>query len=458
VSQLLRRLNQNGAVLGALVLLSQCGGSDITLPSEAAPSAISKVHGDEQNGSAGAPLGEPLIVKVVDRSGDPVASQRVAFSLDGESQGAQVTPEATTGPDGQASADWRLGAAVGTQAVKGRVVGREDLEVTFTAEAEAAEARRLEYVNGSDQTTAVGTAVPNPLIVRVTDQFGNPVAGIEVEWEAESGSVDPSSSTTGPDGQAEANWVLSSSTGAHTATASSSGLEGSPITFTGIAVPGSAFRLVLVSGNNQSGSPGQELDDPLVVRLVDAEGNGVPDRAVSWVVGVGGGSVSATTSTTGGDGEAQVEWTLGPGSGLNTVNAVVSGIGVASFRATAGTGGGGGGGGGSTPSQLRFLVGPSDSEEDRRISPAVQVEVLDQNGTRVTEAEIEINLDLIGDEDELDGDDQERTRDGVATFDKLEVDQEGEYRLRATADGLPAVESNTFEVHDRGRGGRGGED
>jgi hypothetical protein len=83
----------------------------------------------------------------------------------------------------------------------------------------------------------------------------------------------------------------------------------------------------------------------------------------------------------------------------------------------------------------------------------VQVEVLDQNGTRVTDVEIEIKLDLVGDEDKLDGDDSKRTHDGVATFDKLEIDQEGEYRLRATADGLPAVESNTFEVHDRGRGG-----
>jgi hypothetical protein len=97
-------------------------------------------------------------------------------------------------------------------------------------------------------------------------------------------------------------------------------------------------------------------------------------------------------------------------------------------------------------------VQPSDSEEDRRISPAIEVEVLDQNGNRVTEGEIEINLDLIGDDDELDGDDRERTRSGVAAFDKLEVDQEGEYRLRATADGLPAVESNTFRVHERDRG------
>jgi adhesin/invasin len=449
VSQLLRRLIQNGAVLGASLLLSHCGGSDITLPSEGAPHAISIVDGDKQNGSAGGPLGEPLIVKVVDRSGDPVVRQRVAFSLDQESEGSAVTPEDTTGPDGTASADWVLGSAVGTQTVSASVVGKEDLRVTFEAAAEPAQAQRLEYVSGDGQTTAVGTAVPSPLVVRVTDQFGNPVAGIEVQWEVESGSVDPSSSVTGPDGQAQAHWVLGSSTGAHTARAQSGSLAGSPVTFTGTAVPGTASQLVLVSGNNQSASPGQELNDPLVVRLVDEQGNGIPDRAVSWVVGVGGGSVSTTTSTTDGNGEAQVRWTLGAAPGLNTLNAVVSGVDVVGFRATAATGGGGGGGGGSTPSQLRFLVQPSDSEEDRRISPAVEVEVLDQNGNRVTQGEIEINLDLIGNDDELDGEDRERTRSGIAVFDKLEVDQEGEYRLRATADGLPPVESNTFQVQER---------
>jgi hypothetical protein len=78
------------------------------------------------------------------------------------------------------------------------------------------------------------------------------------------------------------------------------------------------------------------------------------------------------------------------------------------------------------------------------------IEVLDQDGNRVTDQEVEIKLELIGDEDgELEGDDTERTRAGVATFDKIEVDEEGDYRLRATSDGLPAIESNAFEIRER---------
>jgi hypothetical protein len=206
--------------------------------------------------------------------------------------------------------------------------------------------------------------------------------------------------------------------------------------------------LELVSGNDQSAPPGQELAQPLVVRLVDDEGNGVPNRAVSWVIGVGGGSVSSATSTTNGNGEAETRWTLGPTAGSNTLNAVVSGVGFVRFTATASQGGGGGGG--SSPSGLRFLVQPSDAEEGRKISPPVVVEVLDQSGARVTDQEIEIKLELIGDDDgRLKGDERERTRSGVATFDDVEVDEEGDYRLRATAKGLPAVESNEFEIRER---------
>jgi hypothetical protein len=289
----------------------------------------------------------------------------------------------------------------------------------------------------------VGTALSAPLVVEATDQFGNPVADVRVEWDAQAGSVDPSSAQTGADGRAETSWVLGSSTGLQTATAASEDLEGSPVTFTSTAVPGSADELVRVSGNNQSARPGQELDEPLVVRLVDGQGNGISDRAVSWVVGVGGGSVSSTTSTTDGDGEAQARWTLGPSTGTNTLNAVVSGVGFVGFTAVATNSGG------SSPDRLRFRVQPSDTEKDQEISPPVEVEVLDQDGNRVTDEEIEIKLELSGDEDgKLKGHDKERTRDGVATFDKIKVDEEGDYRLRASADGLPSVDSDQFEVHD----------
>ncbi len=67
----------------------------------------------------------------------------------------------------------------------------------------------------------------------------------------------------------------------------------------------------------------------------------------------------------------------------------------------------------------------------------------------MTDREIEIKLELIGDDrGKLKGRRNQKTRSGVATFDDIEVDREGDYRLRATSDGLPPVESNGFEIED----------
>jgi hypothetical protein len=225
-------------------------------------------------------------------------------------------------------------------------------------------------------------------------------------------------------------------------------------------VAGSADRLVQVSGNNQSADPGAELAQPLVVRLVDREGNGVSGRAVAWVVGVGGGRVASSTSTTGADGQAKALWTLGS-AGTNTLNAVVSGVGVVGFTATARSGGGdggGGGGGGSQATRLAFRTQPSDTREGEQISPPVEVVVLDAQGNRFTDREFEVKLELTGDHDgRLGGNKTGRTRSGVATFSDLSVGRRGTYRLHATAEGLQAADSHRFDVHSRRGGGDEGD-
>jgi hypothetical protein len=452
MSRSLRRIGLIGAMFGALVVLARCGGSGLTLPGDISAAAISIKDGNNQHGSAGAPLPDSLVVEVLDQRGEPAVNQSVSFALEEDLLGAGVTALSLTDSEGLAKAEWVLGATTGPQAVIASVAG-VDTTLRFEAEAGPAQAQRIEAQSGDQQEAPVGSELPSPLVVLVTDPFGNPVENVQVDWSAENGSVDPNSSSTGPDGRASTTWVLGSGLGQQSASGSSGILNGSPVTFTATAVAGSPNDLVIVSGNGQSGPPGQELPQPLVVRLVDGEGNGVPNRAVTWVIGMGGGSVAPATSTTNGNGEAEARWTLGSTSGASTLSAVVSGVGFVRFTATAtqGSGGGGGGGGGSSsPRSLRFLVQPSDAEVDRRMFPPVMIELLDQNGSRVTDQEIEIKLELIGDDDgRLKGDERERTRSGVATFDDLEVDKEGDYRLRATADGLPAVESNAFEIRER---------
>jgi Bacterial Ig-like domain (group 1) len=445
-------VNRLSALLGgfgvALTALIGCGGSDLVLPGNGTPAGLRLINGNNQTGLAGSALALPLEVKVVDDRDNPLSGHSVAFALDTDAPGARLDPEsARSGSDGIAQSHWTLGATSGTQGVVARVAregSAEPLEVRFTAVVGAGAAQRMAGVSGSDQSAEVGKPLAEPLVVSVTDAFGNPIEGVSVDWAADQGSVDPTASVTGSDGRAQTSWTLGATTGSQTATASSGGLEGSPVGFAATGLAGSANLLVRVSGDGQSAGVGTALDNPLVVRLVDKAGNGVPNRAVSWVVATGGGTPEPGNSTTDDNGQASTRWTLGPAAGLNTLNAVVSGVGFVAFSATAT---GGGGGGGSDASRLAFRVQPSDAEEDKRISPPVEVVVLDQAGNRVTQGQFRIKLELTdSDRGRLRGDREETTDAGVATFDDLKVDQGGEYRLRASADGLPSVDSDRFEV------------
>jgi len=428
-----------------------CGGSDLVLPGNGTPVELRVMGGNNQAGPAGSALALPLQVLVVDDQGGPLAGHTVEFVPEGDTPGARVDPEsARSGSDGIATTSWVLGATAGTQSVVARVArgAAEPLEVRFNASVAPAGASTITVAGGADQLAPAGSPLADPLVVLVSDGFGNPVAGVTVEWTAASGSVDAVSTTTGSDGRAQTSWTLGSSTGPQTVTATSSGLAGSPITFTATALAGDAERLVRVSGNDQSARVGTELPEPLVVRLTDAAGNGVPGRAVSWVVATGGGEVAPVTSTTDSQGEATARWTLGPEPGANTLNAVVSGVGVVAFSATGtNTGGGGGGGGGGAPSRLEFRVQPSDTEEHETMSPSVEIAVLDESGRLVTDRQLQIKLELLDDDNRVRAEGTSPTRSGVATF-TIRINREGEYRLRASTDGLPSIISNEFEVED----------
>lgn len=64
------------------------------------------------------------------------------------------------------------------------------------------------------------------------------------------------------------------------------------------------------SGQSQSAWPGRTLSDDLVVRTVGSDGGPVAGVTISWSTGEGG-SFDPPTSTTGTDGLAATQWTLG---------------------------------------------------------------------------------------------------------------------------------------------------
>lgn len=95
------------------------------------PDTLRPVGSTIQAGSRGEPLGEPLVVLVVDRFGNPVPDAIVEW--DTPSGSGEVSSEATpSAPDGTASVTWTLGNRIGIQSATAKVDHAGD-KVTFWA-------------------------------------------------------------------------------------------------------------------------------------------------------------------------------------------------------------------------------------------------------------------------------------------------------------------------------------
>ncbi len=81
--------------------------------------------------------------------------------------------------------------------------------------------------------------------------------------------------------------------------------------------------LEIISGDNQRGTPGSALSQPLVVEVRDQHGNPLPDATVVFTVTTGDGKLSGRFTlenvTTDANGRAELLLTLGPGLGTNAV-------------------------------------------------------------------------------------------------------------------------------------------
>jgi adhesin/invasin len=88
--------------------------------------------------------------------------------------------------------------------------------------------------------------------------------------------------------------------------------------------PPQATTLTLGSGGGQTGAPGRELPQPIVVVVTDDDERPIADVPVSFSVSQGGGSVSEGTVQSDIEGRALVGWTLGPDPGTQSVQAAAS--------------------------------------------------------------------------------------------------------------------------------------
>jgi Bacterial Ig domain len=310
--------------------------------------------------------------------------------------------------------------------------------------------KNIAIVSGDGQSSAIGSTLPDRLIVRVTDARDEAVANQPVTFSAGSGgSLTPTTATTAADGTAATQWTLGPGAGVQQATALVTG-DHAPanlsVTFHASGLTAAPAKLEKVAGDGQSAAAGTAVATTPAVKVTDAGGNPVKDVLVIFAVTDGDGTVQPTTPVpTDATGVATVSsWTLGNEPGRNLLTATISGAGVtgnpAVFTATAQVG---------SANKLVFTTQPSDVGVNSPISPAVTVQVQDAVGNLVnSNAQVVITLGNNPTGATLSGTTTASASGGTATFNNLRINKAGTgYTLTATSpSGLIGASSASFNV------------
>jgi hypothetical protein len=161
-------------------------------------------------------------------------------------------------------------------------------------------ASAIEMAGGDGQTGTVGAALASPLAVLVTDADGNPVQGVTVHWDPDgAGSVSATTVQSGSDGRAAVQRVLGPTPGEQTTTASVSGLQGSPITFTATATEGTGGAGIAIATNPPTSALTGEVFDPSVQPVVQVtDANNAPASGVQVTAALASGSGTLEGSAT----------------------------------------------------------------------------------------------------------------------------------------------------------------
>lgn len=306
---------------------------------EQAPATASPLRGNAQSATARTAVSVPPAITVVDSEGFPVPDIAVHFAV--VSGGGNVTGASVkSGGDGVAAlGTWTLGTKAGPNTLTATVTGAAGGPFTFTATAVAGAPATLSINGGDAQTTIAGSAVSTPPSVIVYDADQNRVSGATVTFapSGQSGSVTAGTATTDSSGIATiGSWITSPVAGTNTLSASIASLPGVSVIFKATGVAGPAAQMTLLSGNGQTAPAGRPLLEDVVFRVLDKNGNPVPNANVNFTVTSGGGRVTPSTAISLSTGVVFFDsWTLGPATGDQSVTAAVSGTTGVSTTVTA---------------------------------------------------------------------------------------------------------------------------
>ena len=280
---------------------------------------------------------KPITVTATNSNGTLAAN--VVVRLRVTTGGGSFSPSSvTTGDNGTATSTFIRGNTVGsnyfisatTTPTGYNTADSRGIRITIATTPGASRttvgpAAELDVYDGNNQDGSLNSRLAEPFVVEVVDANDNPVEDVRVRFRTTigTGRFSPRTSRTDEDGFAETIFTPTSA-GRIRISASVAGVD-DRAAFT-VQAGDPADALVKVSGDNQSGTPGNALAAPFVVEVQDEDGEPIAGHSVTFSVTAGGGSLSETSATADEDGLAETTLTLGSQVGINSVQASVSGV------------------------------------------------------------------------------------------------------------------------------------
>ncbi|HAH1343249.1 TPA: invasin [Escherichia coli] len=285
---------------------------NVTFVADVRTAKIADLVVTRDNSVADGAMANTLRVRVTDAFGNTLAGQTVSVMADNS---ATVSPTVTTEPDGTVEisiTSQTAGTSTGTASINNSSLSRN---VTFIADVRTAKIADLVVIK--DDSVADGV-MANMLRARVTDAFGNALAGQTVSVLADNGATVAPTVTTQPDGTVEIS-VTSQTAGVSAVTATiNSSTQSQNVTFIAdVRTAKIADLVVIKDGSEADGSTANTLR----ARVTDAFGNALAGQAVS--VMAGNSATVTPTVTTQSDGTVEFSVTSQT-AGTSTVTASIN--------------------------------------------------------------------------------------------------------------------------------------
>ena len=285
---------------------------NVTFIADVSTAQIADLVVSQDNAVADGATANTLQVRVTDAFGNALAGQTVSVLAD---NGATVAPVVTTQPDGTVEISVTSQTA-GSSAVTVSInSSSQSRDVTFIADVRTAKIADL--VVTRDNSVADG-AMANTLRARVTDAFGNALAGQTVSVTAGNGATVAPVVTTQPDGTVEIS-VTSQTAGVSAVTATiNSSTQSQNVTFIADVRTAKIADLVVIKDDSVADGA---MANTLRVKVTDAFGNALAGQTVSVLAG--NGATTAPTVTTQPDGTVEISVTSQT-AGISAVTASIN--------------------------------------------------------------------------------------------------------------------------------------